>query len=82
MMFDFFKKKSTEAKEDEVSKVKPIPYDNNDYGDNDEEETVAPLTDEQRQYLREHSDNPISQLVRDTLEQDPKMPPPLDEKKN
>lgn len=81
-MFGLFKKKKpaqavTESVD--VKNIKPQPYDNA-YHDVDPEEVVEPLTDAQKAYVAEHSSiNPVTQLVSDTIDDDPNLPPPLEE---
>lgn len=71
----------------DVSKIKPQPYESFEEAERKREEAATevndPLTEKQKAYLREHdANNPISQLVDDTIELHPDLPPPLEDKEN
>ncbi len=62
----------------DLSHVKPIPYDNDDY---DDEAEHAPLSDKARDIAQQQSNDPIGALIGDVLDLDPDLPPPLEDKK-
>ncbi len=86
-MFSFFKKKKasedtteTDAQEAgvDLSKIKPIPYPETEEDALAEAEAVQTLTPEQLAAVKQaNSGNPFSQLVADTLDAEPDLPPPL-----
>nr|WP_037585376.1 signal recognition particle-docking protein FtsY [Stenoxybacter acetivorans] len=83
-MFGLFKKKKPAESEVDLSKVKSQPYDNSVFlGDEPEEELPPPLNNEQKVAVAKHiHGNPISQLVADTIDDNPPLPPSLPDENN
>ena len=77
---------SSKSNDLDLSKIKPQPFESFEEAEQKREQEATevnePLSDKQKAYLREHdANNPVSQLVDDTVNLNPDLPPPLKEKK-